>query len=94
MLVRIFNLYRELRACFFILLHCRLIHQRVMVQRILFHSLDPEQIAADRLLYHISHIFQVSHDLSVLYHNAGAGVCIDAVCIYVFRHGEIRDQDI
>ncbi len=91
--VGVFNMGGQLRAGAGILFFGRLVHQRLMVQRVLLHRFDLEQVAAHRLLDDPGHILHVAQHLAVADHDAGPGHGIRSVCIHILRHGEIRDQD-
>ena len=75
----------KLRASACLLFLCGLIHQRIVVQGIGIYGFNAEQIASNRLLDELSHIFRVTQHFAVIHGDTGSGHRIYAVRADIFR---------
>ena len=70
-----------------------LIHQRIVIQRILLDGLNAEQVAAYSLLDELSNVLGIAQLFPVPYHNTGPGHRIRPSGVRILRHGEIGDEN-
>ena len=93
-LLGIFNMSGKLRASACLLFLCGLIHQRIVVQGIGIYGFNAEQIASNRLLDELSHIFRVTQHFAVIHDDTGSGHRIYAVRADIFRDRKIGNQNV